>query len=115
LELLADQSKEGDKNRDLLNYSIMLNFDKVDYSSLNDLDYTLSLINNFFVDENGNYANYHIPMLSDSPVAASIQFKRYTNSNTPKRGLENISYEEFLLDKFVDIAKQEIQRIQLVK
>lgn len=114
LQLLTD-SKTGKDNRELFDYNVMLDFDKVTYDQLTDVQYTISLINNFFIDDKANFANYHIPVLSDSPVAASIKFKRFTDKNTPLKGMVNQEYKDFLLDRFVEIAQQEIVRIKLAK
>lgn len=53
---------------------------------------------------NKQYAWYNIPILSDSPVAKFIKFKRYTGK-----------FVEQLLPLFRNVVKQELWRIQLVQ
>ena len=53
---------------------------------------------------NKQYAWYNIPILSDSPVAKFIKFKRYTGK-----------FVEQLLPLFRNVVKQELWRIKLVQ
>lgn len=114
---LASSGPEGVKARELFDYETLLSFGKVDYSNLNELDYTVALIQNFFIDdEKGNYAKYHVPILSDSPTGAFITFDRVTDVNAPKDfNNKKMTYKEVLLEKFVQVATQELWRMQIVE
>lgn len=112
LKLLASKDHDGVEARALLNRKVMLNFNKVNYSNLSDLDYTIALINEFFSDSNANSAWYHVPILSDAPVGEFIKFKRYTDKNIPDKSFG--TYKNYLLDKFVNVAVQELHRMDIV-
>ena len=113
LRQLTDTTSEGKANRELLDHKILLNFNKINYSNLSDIDYTLALINEFFSDNKANTAWYHVPIMSDAPVGEFIKFKRFTDTNTPKTRQKG-NYKDFLLDRFVELAVQEIDRMWLV-
>ena len=114
LRQLADQTSEGKDARDLLDHKILLNFNKVNYSDLSEMDYTLALINEFFSDEKANSAWYHVPIMSDAPVGEFIKFKRFTDRNTPKVNSIARGYKDLLLDQFVELATQEIDRMWMI-
>ena len=114
LRQLTMEGVEGHSNRELLDHKVMLNFNKVNYSNLSDVDYTIALINEFFSDQKGDTAWYHVPIMSDAPVGEFIKFKRYTDRNTPKLNGEARSYKDFITDRFVELALQEIDRMWLV-
>lgn len=114
LRQLTDQTSEGKAARDLLDHKILLNFNKVNYSNLSEMDYTLALINEFFSDDKANTAWYHVPIMSDAPVGEFIKFKRFTDRNAPKLNGVARGYKDFLLDQFVDLAMQELDRMWLV-
>lgn len=98
-----------------LNHKVLLNADKVAYQNWDDLDYTLVLLTEYFGDPDNSksdvqWANYHVPILSDSPSAEFIRFRKYTGNDL----VTGESYDEIILDKMVDIINQEIDRIALV-
>lgn len=109
---------ENSEDRKLLDIHTMLNYNKVDYSSLSELDYTVAMIQEYFSTGNSNSAYYHVPILSDSPAGIFIKFKKYDygkDSIIPTKDGENQTYEQHLTDKFIEVVKQEYQRIKLVK
>lgn len=112
LKLLASKDSTGVEARKLLNRKVLINFNKINYSNLDDLDYTTALINEFFSDKNANSAWYHVPILSDAPVGEFIKFKRYTDKNIPDKVFG--TYKNYLLDKFANLALQELSRMDIV-
>ena len=102
------QLVESDAMRKGLDHKVVLNFNKKEYSDWDGLDYTLVLINEYFsIPSNKSdvqWAWYHVPILSDSPSAEFIKFRRYTTD-----------YEDTLLDHFTDLLSQEYDRIMLVR
>lgn len=102
-----------------LSHKVLLNSDKVEYRNWDDLDYTLVLLTEYFgTPENSKsniqWANYHIPILSDSPSAEFIKFRKYDNHSIIGEDGEYIKYDDVILDKMVDLVNQEIDRIALV-
>lgn len=102
-----------------LNHKVILNSDKVEYQKWDDLDYTLVLLTEFFGDPDNSksdvqWANYHVPILSDSPSAEFIRFRRYDNHSIIGETGEYMKYEDIILDKMVDLVNQELDRIALV-
>ena len=98
-----------------LNHKVLLNSDKVAYQNWDDLDYTLVLLTEYFGDPDNSksdvqWANYHVPILSDSPSAEFIRFRKYTGNDL----VTGESYDEIILNKMVDIVNQEVDRIALV-
>ena len=107
------QIKEG------LEHKVLLNSDKVTYDKWDDLDYTLVLLTEFFGEPNNKnseiqWGNYHVPILSDSPSAEFIRFRRYDNKSVAKKDGGFYTFEELLLPKFELLIKQELDRISLV-
>lgn len=96
---------EDPQARDILDHKVVLNQDKVDYSDWDSLDYTLALLGEYWSDPHGRTAWYYVPILSDSPSAEFIKYKRITGEN----------YKSKILDKLVDVVCQEYDRIMLVR
>lgn len=110
LRQLTNTSDEGTAARGLLERKSLLHFDKISYSDLTETDYTIALINEFFSDPTGKNAFYHVPILADAPSAEFLKFKRYTDGNNTPGG----KYKEYLLDQFVELAHQEMDRMTVV-
>lgn len=97
-----------------LNHKVVLNSDKVQCQNWDDLDYTLVLLTEYFGDPDNaksdtQWAWYHVPILSDSPSAEFIRFRKYVGTT-----LDGQKYDDIILDKMVDIVNQEVDRISLV-
>lgn len=92
--------------REKLDHIVLLEFNKKEYADWTALDATLALINQYYSSptkgEEG-YAYYQIPMLSDSQSAEFIRGKKYIDN-----------FEEIINEKFINVVKQEINRINLV-
>ena len=107
------QIKEG------MEHKVLLNSDKVTYDKWDDLDYTIVLLTEFFGEPNNKnseiqWGNYHVPILSDSPSAEFIRFRRYTNKSIANKEGGFYTFEEILLPKYELLVKQELDRISLV-
>lgn len=103
---LMKELYENPEAREQLNHVVLLEFNKKEYAQWTETDATLVLINMYFSSPTKNeegYAYYQIPMLSDSQSAEFIKLKRY---------IEN--FEEVINNKFINLVKQEIDRISLV-
>lgn len=102
-----------------LAHKVLLNSDKIAYQNWDDLDYTLVLLTEYFGDpgntkSNVQWANYHVPILSDSPSAEFIRFRKYDNHSIIGDDGNYREYDDIILDRFVDLVNQEVDRIALV-
>ena len=126
-ELTAD-TQSGTAARQLLQHKVLLHFDRVNYSEMDDLQYSLALVNEYFSDPNEDIAWYHIPVLSDAPSGEFLKFKRYSKDYINDDGDnvkiyedytlpegEKIPYNSFIIEKFIDIALQEFDRIKITE
>ncbi len=114
------QLAESDELRKGLNHKVVLNSDKVDYTDWDDLDYTLALLTEYWGDPDSakssiKYAWYHVPILSDSPSAEFIRFRKYTTGDVLDENGKKRTYDDVILDKLVDLVNQEYDRIMLVR
>lgn len=114
------QLAESDELRRGLNHKVVLNSDKVDYTNWDDLDYTLALLTEYWGDPDSakssiKYAWYHVPILSDSPSAEFIRFRKYTTGDVLNEDGKKRTYDDVILDKLVDLVNQEYDRIMLVR
>lgn len=114
------QLAESDELRRGLNHKAVLNSDKVDYTNWDDLDYTLALLTEYWGDPDSakssiKYAWYHVPILSDSPSAEFIRFRKYTTGDVLDENGKKRTYDDVILDKLVDLVNQEYDRIMLVR
>jgi hypothetical protein len=114
------QLAESDELRRGLNHKAVLNSDKVDYTNWDDLDYTLTLLTEYWGDPDSakssiKYAWYHVPILSDSPSAEFIRFRKYTTGDVLDENGKKRTYNDVILDKLVDLVNQEYDRIMLVR
>lgn len=114
------QLAESEELRRGLNHKVVLNSDKVDYTDWDDLDYTLALLTEYWGDPDSakssiKYAWYHVPILSDSPSAEFIRFRKYTTGDVLDENGKKRTYDDVILDKLVDLVNQEYDRIMLVR
>jgi hypothetical protein len=114
------QLVESDKMRKGLNHKVVLSSNKVDYTNWDDLDYTLALLTEYWGDPDSanssiKYAWYHVPILSDSPSAEFIRFRKYTTGDVFDENGKKRAYDDVILDKLVDLVNQEYDRIMLVR
>lgn len=114
------QLEESEELRKGLNHKVVLNSDKVDYTNWDDLDYTLALLTEYWGDPDSakssiKYAWYYVPILSDSPSAEFIRFRKYTTGDVLDENGKKRAYDDVILDKLVDLVNQEYNRIMLVR
>lgn len=110
---------ENPKMREALQHKVVLNHDKIEYQDLGELDYTIELLVEYFADPentdaNIKFANYHLPILSDSPSGEFIRFLKYDNHSVIGEDGEYRRYDDIILDHMVDLVNQEVDRIALV-
>lgn len=106
----SDDSEEAVKK---LEHCVVLEHNKKEYAKWSPLDVLLTLYNQFDSEPQGNsgegYAFYAVPVLSAIQSAEFIKLKRYN------RGKNGASVLDIISDKFVDVIRQEYNRIVTVK
>lgn len=115
-----EQLVNSEEIRKGLSHKVVLNSDKVEYTDWDALDYTIALLTEYWGDpENSRtsvkWAWYHVPILSDSPSAEFIRFRKYVNGVEYDENGNKLSYEDIILDKLTDLVNQEYDRIMLVR
>lgn len=61
------------------------------------------------------WAWYHVPVLSDSPSAEFIRFRKYVSGVEYDENGNKLTYDDIILDKLTDLVNQEYDRIMLVR
>lgn len=115
-----EQLVTSEEMRRGLNHKVVLNSDKVDYTNWDDLDYTLALLTEYWGDPEDSrtsvkWAWYHVPILSDSPSAEFIRFRKYVSGVEYDENGNKLTYDDIILDKLTDLVSQEYDRIMLVR
>lgn len=115
-----EQLVNSEEMRRGLNHKVVLNSDKVDYTNWDDLDYTLALLTEYWGDPEDSrtsvkWAWYHVPILSDSPSAEFIRFRKYVSGVEYDKNGNKLTYDDIILDKLTDLVNQEYDRIMLVR
>ena len=115
-----EQLVNSEEMRRGLNHKVVLNSDKVDYTNWDDLDYTLALLTEYWGDPEDSrtsvkWAWYHVPILSDSPSAEFIRFRKYVSGVEYDENGNKLTYDDVILDKLTDLVNQEYDRIMLVR
>lgn len=114
------QIAESEEMRKGLNHKVVLNSDKIDYTKWDDLDYTLALLTEYWGDPEDSrssikWAWYHVPILSDTPSAEFIRFRKYISGVEYDENGNKLDYDDIILDKLTDLVNQEYDRIMLVR
>lgn len=118
LRLLADPGVKGKEARNMLDHKVLLHFDKVDYSQLSSTDYSVALLNEFFIDsDKEDFAYYHIPVLADAPSGEFIKFKRYGDKKKHTHPITGapVTYDEVLIHYMGEVVEQEYDRIKIIR
>lgn len=114
-----EQLSSSDNARKALSHKVVLSSDKIDYTNWDSLDYTLSLLTEYWGDPSDNRTNikwayYHVPILSDSPSAEFIKFRKYISGVEYDGDGNRLSYDDIILSKLTNLVLQEYNRISLV-
>lgn len=114
-----NQIVNSEEIRNGLNHKVVLSSDNVDYTKWDDLDYTLALLTEYWGDPDDSrtsvkWAWYHVPILSDSPSAEFIRFRKYVNGVEYDENGNKLTYDDIILDKLTDLVNQEYDRMALV-
>ena len=114
-----EQLVNSEEMRKGLSHKVVLNSDKVEYSNWDDLDYTLVLLTEYWGSPEDSrtsvkWAWYHVPILSDSPSAEFIRFRKYVSGVEYDENGNKLTYDDIILDKLTDLVNQEYDRMALV-
>lgn len=114
-----EQLVNSEEMRKGLNHKVVLSSNNVDYTNWDDLDYTLALLTEYWGDPEDSrtsvkWAWYHVPILSDSPSAEFIRFRKYVSGVEYDENGNKLTYDDIILDKLIDLVNQEYDRIALV-
>lgn len=93
---------------------------KLEYSSWDELEYTLILLTEYFSEPEDSRSNikwawYHLPILSDVASAEFIRFRKYESGIEYDEDGNELTYDDIILDKLVELVNQEYDRIMLVR
>lgn len=93
---------------------------KSEYSSWDELEYTLILLTEYFSEPEDSRSNikwawYHLPILSDAASAEFIRFRKYVSGVEYDENGNELTYEDIILDKLIELVSQEYDRIMLIR
>lgn len=101
LERLAnDQS-----SRDALQFMVKIASNNIGYADMGDQSYKLSILSDYFFDNNGEFAIYRTPIASDKSTYEAIKFLRIKDKD---------QYTQELIEQAHDIFMQELMRAKSV-
>ena len=115
-----EQLVNSEEMRQGFSHKVVLSSDRVGYTNWDPIDYTIALLTEYWgTPDDGRsgtrWAWYHVPMLSDSPSAEFIRFRKYTSGIEYDEEGNKLTYEDIILDKLTDLVNQEYDRIMLVR
>lgn len=93
---------------------------KLEYSSWDELEYTLILLTEYFSEPEDSRSNikwawYHLPILADAASAEFIRSRKYESGIEYDEDGNELTYDDIILDKLVELVNQEYDRIMLVR
>lgn len=101
LERLAnDQS-----SRDALQFMVKIASNNIGYADMGDQSYKLSMLSDYFFDNNGEFAIYRTPIASDKSTYEAVKFLRVKDKD---------QYTQELIEQAHDIFMQELMRAKSV-
>lgn len=101
LERLAnDQS-----SRDALQFMVKIASNNIGYADMGDQSYKLSMLSDYFFDNNGEFAIYRTPIASDKSTYEAVKFLRIKDKD---------QYTQELIEQAHDIFMQELMRAKSV-
>lgn len=110
-------SEQFRKNFD---HKVVLNKDKIEYASWDSIDMNLVIMNEYFQTKNDNKSNmqmayYAVPILSDAQSAEFLKLRKYVSGVEFDENGNSLTYDDILVEKFIDLIGQEYKRIKLVE
>ena len=102
------------KARKELKTKILLHYNGKEVKYWTEKDRALVLFGEYFGSPNEEYTYYQVPFLANTDNPLFIRMPRYTDKSIDDNG-NSTSVLDYITDKFVNIAIQEINRILLVQ
>lgn len=97
LERLANDAS----SRSNLQFMVKIASNNVGYADMGDLSYKLSMLSDYFFDNNGEFAIYRTPIASDKSTYEAVKFYRIKDRD---------QYTQELIEQAHDIFRQELMR-----
>lgn len=101
LERLANDPS----SRDALQFMVKIASNNIGYADMGDQSYKLSILSDYFFDNNGEFAIYRTPIASDKSTYEAIKFLRIKDKD---------QYTKELIEQAHDIFMQELMRAKSV-
>ena len=101
LERLANDPS----SRDALQFMVKIASNGIGYADMGDQSYKLSILSDYFFDNNGEFAIYRTPIASDKSTYEAIKFLRIKDKD---------QYTQELIEQAHDIFMQELMRAKSV-
>ena len=101
LERLANDPS----SRDALQFMVKIASNGIGYADMGDQSYKLSMLSDYFFDNNGEFAIYRTPIASDKSTYEAIKFLRVKDKD---------QYTQELIEQAHDIFMQELMRAKSV-
>ena len=101
LERLANDPS----SRDALQFMVKIASNNIGYADMGDQSYKLSMLSDYFFDNNGEFAIYRTPIASDKSTYEAIKFLRVKDKD---------QYTQELIEQAHDIFMQELMRAKSV-
>lgn len=101
LERLANDTS----SRDALQFMVKIASNSIGYADMGDQSYKLSILSDYFFDNNGEFAIYRAPIASDKSTYEAIKFLRVKDKD---------QYTQELIEQAHDIFMQELMRAKSV-
>lgn len=97
LERLANDPS----SRDALQFMVKVASNGIGYADMGDQSYKLSMLSDYFFDNNGEFAIYRTPIAADKGMYEAIKFLRFKDKD---------QYIQELIEQAHDIFMQELMR-----
>lgn len=101
LERLANDPS----SRDALQFMVKVASNNIGYADMGDQSYKLSILSDYFFDNNGEFAIYRTPIASDKSTYEAVKFLRIKDKD---------QYTQELIEQAHDIFMQELMRAKSV-
>lgn len=101
LERLANDPS----SRDALQFMVKIASNGIGYADMGDQSYKLSILSDYFFDNNGEFAIYRTPIASDKSTYEAVKFLRIKDKD---------QYTQELIEQAHDIFMQELMRAKSV-
>lgn len=100
--------RSSSKMRANFEHTTSLHYLDTEYSDKSPVEYIASMMRMYFYDENGEWAYFRVPIMSNKPAEDYIKFERISRQKYP-------NFKDVIVDYLWDVFTMEVDRIQAVK